>query len=331
MTEVRFLLLDPESGSCTSGGEELLAQWQSSDSAVLWVDINGVPGPAENGLLTGMFGINRFTLSDIRRDRHPPKCEFMGDHVFVIMTGLTADTDTLDYRLLKISLLTGERFFVSQHNGTSLGTDRLWQQVTETPGSGPVHPAALCYRLCRYIIDRYTPIITSQEQRLEELEAAIFGFRGDRHLAELVEINTRLKKLRRIFNYLRSLFDEVQSVINDNGNEKLLHRRDLPGFRDVWDHVDRLTTFLELFQELAVDLMQGYMGVSAHKLNNIMKTLTLVTVVFLPLSLMVGVYGMNFSYIPELGWKYGYFALLAVMATLAGTILLFFKRKKWLE
>ena len=314
-----------------TGDASLVTHWLESDTAILWIDIDGNPGVAEMELLADRFDINAFTLGDIKRDRHPPKIELVDDYVFVIMTGLSAETDTLDYQLLKISLVAGERFFISQHQGKSLGTDRLWQQVSENRHDRDHHPATLCYRLCRYIIDRYTPIITSQEQRLEELEAAIFGPRGERHLAELVEINTRLKKLRRIFNYHRNLFHEAQGLINEGSRPRLLRPQDQPGFRDVWDHVDRLTTFLDLFQELAVDLMQGYMGISAHKLNNIMKTLTLVTVVFLPLGLLVGIYGTNFQYIPELGWKYGYFLLLGVMAAAAGAILLFFKRKKWLD
>ncbi len=325
------MLLDPATRDVIRGGQELVARWQAESGSILWADFQGLLDEADKALLREVFGLDPFTVSDIQRDRHPPKVELFDDHVFVIMTGLSAETASLDYRTLKISIVFGRRFFISQHDGVSVSTDRLWNEVDTAPRTRGLSSSTLCHRLCRNIIDRYTPIITAQEQRLDELEDAIFGERGDRSLEELVEINTRLKKLRRIFTYHRDLFDEIQDYIRDHHAGGLMDKRDLPGFRDVWDHVDRLTTFLDLFQELAVDLITGYTSVSAHNLNNIMKTLTLVTVVFLPLSLMVGIYGMNFGHMPELGWHYGYFMLLGVMACIAGGIIYLFRRKGWLS
>lgn len=330
MPSRRCLLLDTATCCAKTGGSELLEEWRRSADSVLWLDFQETLTEDDVALLTGEFGLDEFTISDIRRQRHPAKMERFENHVFMIVTGLSADTESLDYRTLKISICLGKNFFLTCHDGVSVSTDRLWREVSAEPFPGRPTPATLCYRLCRKIIDRYTPIITAQEERLDNLETAIFTSDGDRSLAELVEINTRLKKLRRVFVYHNDLFAELQGCIEQNNAPELFHRGDLPGFRDVWDHVHRLTTFLDLFQELAVDLINGYTSVSAHNLNNIMKTLTLATVMFLPLSLLVGIYGMNFEFIPELSWRYGYFLLLAAMVCIAGGILILFRRKGWL-
>ena len=144
-------------------------------------------------------------------------------------------------------------------------------------------------------------------------------------LEELVDYNSKLKKMRRTLTYLSNVTSEMErlpAVHANKGHRHLVH--------DVYEQFDRLRTMSDLFQELVVDLMNGYLSLSAHRLNQIMKVLTVFTVIFLPLTLMVGIYGMNFEYIPELGWRYGYFALLGGMATVVLVAVVVFRWKRWL-
>jgi magnesium transporter len=147
-------------------------------------------------------------------------------------------------------------------------------------------------------------------------------------MKELVSYRSRLRKLRRIFNYHERLSSQILqngSVHLGSGNDESYHVR-----RDLYDRCERLASLCNMYYEICGDLVEGYISVSSHHLNNTMKVLTIITAIFVPLGFLAGLYGMNFENMPELGWKYAYFALLGVMAALAATMLLVFRRIRWL-
>jgi magnesium transporter len=113
-------------------------------------------------------------------------------------------------------------------------------------------------------------------------------------------------------------------------NHPFIDSQERHEYVDVFEHTERLASLTTLYKELTDDMMNGYISVTSHRLNQIMKVLTIVTVIFLPLSLMVGIYGMNFDYMPELKTHNGYFILLGVMGTLVATLLLLFRKIRWL-
>ena len=177
----------------------------------------------------------------------------------------------------------------------------------------------------RTIIDRYSPIILGLEERLDDLEEEMLREPSDATLEVLIGYNSRLKKLRRLFVYQEAALAQVVA-----GEEAWIDDAALHEFNDAHEHMERLASLCGLFQELAVDLIDGYISLSSHRLNQIMKVLTITAVIFLPLTLLAGVYGMNFQYIPELAWHFGYFAVLALMVVIALIMLLAFKRKRWI-
>ena len=148
---------------------------------------------------------------------------------------------------------------------------------------------------------------------------------NDTLLAELVRHKANLKKLRRILSYHVQLFQTIKTALPAGIREELRH--ELP---DVYEHLERTMSFAALYYELASDLMDGYITMASHRLNHIVKILTIVTTVFVPLSFLAGIYGMNFSYMPELQTRYGYFVLLGVMATTATVLLLTLRWKGWI-
>ncbi|MEJ2761552.1 MAG: magnesium transporter CorA family protein, partial [Gammaproteobacteria bacterium] len=187
---------------------------------------------------------------------------------------------------------------------------------------GTVH---VCYRIVRTVIDRYTPIIMSLEERLEDLEDEMYGDPSDKLLAELGNYNSRLKKLRRIFGYQATVIGNLRNSGNDFITDGNLHE-----FNDLHEQMERLSSLTALLQELAIDLMEGYISLSSHRLNKIMKVLTITAVIFLPLSLLAGIYGMNFEHMPELKSGDGYYVVLGSMAAITVGLLALFRYLKWL-
>jgi magnesium transporter len=175
------------------------------------------------------------------------------------------------------------------------------------------------------VADRYGKILLDLEHRLDEVEDLLFESRGDRLMQELVSYNTALHKMRRILAYhtnaYRRLRDHFAASASPHWHDE---------FDDIHALMERFHSLAELYQNVISDLVEGYISLNAHNLNQIMKVLTIVTVIFVPLSLLVGIYGMNFENIPELRSPNGYYVLLGVMLSIAAGLLYIFRRVRWL-
>jgi len=181
------------------------------------------------------------------------------------------------------------------------------------------------YLLNKRLTRRYGQILLNLEHRLDEIEDELFTSRDNQLLQELVGYSTALRKMHRILDYHVEAFAHLAEQ-QRNKNQGAVYGR----FDDILALIQRYLSLSELYQSVIDDLANAYISLDSHHLNQIMKVLTIVTVVFLPLSLLVGIYGMNFEYIPELKAHYGYFILLSVMLVLVSGLLFWFKKVRWL-
>ncbi len=323
---IDVLLYEPPGGAPRCGDAALIDAWDPAGDTLIWVDIDCHDIEAARALLTGRFGISALTASDALRERHPPKLEWFDDYFFLLFKGFTAETaDINNVSVVHISMFVGRNFLLTVHALPSPSVRALWSAVTAgavQPGRGTVH---LCYRLLRRIVDRYTPVILGLESRLDALEESLAERPDDTVLLELVNYNSRLKKLRRTFGYQQACLDELRHADSPLFNADSEHE-----FQDVYEHMERLTSLSALMQELSRDLMDGYISLNGHRLNSIMKTLTIASVIFLPLTFLAGIYGMNFDHMPELHSDAGYFVLLGAMVVIAAGLLWAFRRVRWL-
>lgn len=311
-------------GSPECGGEELTAGWREDTDAILWVDVVDCQPEAEQRILVEAFGLHPLAVQDARRSRHQPKLETFGDYTFILLKGLGPDRDDFEFETIQIALFVGERFLVTRRSGPSPSIDRLWRE-TENDAAAAKGPDGLALRLARISVDRYLQRLLALEPRLEDLEQAIVERPGDDILAELTGYKTTLRKFRRVLLYHVQIFLELLERPPAAFRPERVHE-----VRDVFEHQERANSLATLYYEVASDLIDGYISLASHRLNNIMKVLTIVTAIFVPLSFLAGIYGMNFEYMPELKSHTGYFVLLGVMAGIATTLLLVFRRKRWL-
>lgn len=321
---IRTILYEPDSGHVQSGGEDLIPVWLENKSLLLWVDFESHDKTVERTILEGNFNLNKLAIDDAQRDRHPPKLEWFGNYYFLLVKAFNAQTDSIDFGILHISFFVGENFIITRHDGTSPSINKIWELALKKEIDNKKGPCFICYRVIRTIVDRYTPVILNLEKRLEELEDFMLQTPSDKLLSELIHYNSRLKKLRRIFSYQEVIFDQLSK--NDSGMlESTRHE-----FHDIHEQMERLSSLSDLFQGLARDLIDGYISVTSHRLNQIMKVLTIVAVIFLPLTFIAGIYGMNFENMPELHLEHAYYIILGVMFGLAISMILLFRKLKWL-
>ena len=315
------------SGDMQVGGVELIATWRDHSDSVIWVDLVENQQTDEADFLEREFGIHPLAIQDAQRERHPPKIEAFGDYTFVLLKGLSADSKDIDFDTIQLALFVGERFLITRHSGSSKSINRLEAHLAEQRDLTEYSDLSkLALLLCRFVVDRYLNILLALEPRLEELEELMLEHSDDNMLAELIGYKSDLKRLGRFATYHEQLF-------------RSLRDKTFPGFSDsdrshevidVWEQQERTCSLSLLYYETASDLIDGYISIASHRLNQIMKILTIVTAVFVPLSFLAGIYGMNFENMPELHSRSGYFILLGVMVTIATTFLVAFRRMKWL-
>ena len=322
---MQVTLYNPNEKILISGGLELVSEWQQAEDTLLWVRLGENVSDEDQSILKDVFSIHPLAISDALQDRHPPKLEPFEEHVFILFRGLASDPEQFELKTITISLFVGQRFLVSRSSGPSASLDKLHEEIESAPDLIKRGPDALAIRLSRIMVDRYLRTLLKLENRMEEIEQEMLDDPSDVVLAELIGYKTELTKFRRIFHY------HVQIL-------KSLGDRSYPGFSpenepyrvDSFEQQERALSLATLYYDMASNLIDGYISVASHRLNNIMKVLTIVSVIFVPLSFLVGLYGMNFEYIPELSVPGAYFILLGVMAGIVVSLLYFFRKKKWL-
>lgn len=304
----------------------LIEVWKAETDSMIWVDFGENDLFEATPLLKSAFGLHTLAIQDAQHNRHPPKIEAFDKQTFILMKGLSADSENIDFSTIQLALFVGERFLVTRHSSESVSIQRLTQILAAQTSQHVGSAAKLATQLCRLVADRYLNILLALESRLEELEDLMLAKADDTLLAELIKYKSDLKRMRRFATYHEHLFRKLKD-------------KDFPGFEDaerrhevidVWEQQERIQSLSQLYYETASDLIDGYISVASHRLNQIMKVLTIVMAVFVPLSFLAGIYGMNFEYMPELHSRSGYYILLSVMGFIAFLLLLGFRRMKWL-
>lgn len=322
---MKTFLYHPLQGTLDTGGDELLDTWQQDPDSFIWVDVAGPVTPDIKACLEGRFGLHPLAVADASRDRHPPKIEAFDGHTFLLFKEMEARAQGINGGTIQVALFAGGRFLVTRHSAESASVSELQGMLASDAKCFADGPGHLSLMLGRMIVDRYLDMLLGLEEKLEMLGNALLQAANDSLLGELVVIKSGLVRLRRIFHYQVQLLDDLQGNLLPGYSKKDKHT-----INDLHEQQERARSLSDLYYGLATDLMEGYISVASHRLNQIMRVLTIITAVFVPLGFLVGIYGMNFDYMPELKSRMGYFILLGVMLSIAAGLILFFKKKKWL-
>ena len=322
---IKIYLRNMKTGDTRWGDESMLDEWSNSPDLWMWADFSNVEQGREKEFFTETFKLHPLAISDAQRNRHPPKLEAFDEHFFVLMQELGAAASDIAFSTIQVAFFVGKRFLVTRHDFESTSIDSVQRDIEDELVNPSRGSGYIAYSILRRITDRYTKLVESLEPKLEDIETEMFENPRDSLLERLIEYGRNLKKLRRIFNYHQEIFSRLS-----RRDQPLIGKQERHEFIDVFEHTERLASLTSLYKELNDDLMNGYISVTSHRLNQIMKVLTIVTVIFAPLTLMVGIYGMNFENIPELKIKNAYYIFLGVMGFIVISLLLLFRKMKWL-
>jgi magnesium transporter len=308
------------------GSSELINQWQENDDTTLWIDLDNVELEEEKRILT-QFNCHPLAISDALRERHPPKIELFNDYIFMLYRGIIANDDGLRFAHLQISMFIGKRVLITRHPESSLAINELFTESSEKYlKRSPVHLALrLFHSSCGY----YLKEMFSFEAELEKIEDDFQSSGNDKMMKQITSYRSQLVKIRRTFNYHVNMGERLKAYVDDEDTD-LITDKEIHTVNDLRERLDRLLSLSQMYYDICGDLINGYMSVTSHQLNATMRVLTVITALFVPLTFLAGIYGMNFEYIPELKAANGYFILLGVMAVVSVALLIIFKKKRWL-
>ena len=291
---------------------------------VVWVNVDGL-GDAEAVRKIGeLFGLHPLALEDVINVHQRPKVEPYEKYLFVVMQMLLAG-ERLETE--QLSLFLGSNFvltFQEQPGGDcfALIRDRIRKNHARIRGAGPDH---LAYALLDAIVDSYFPVLERYGERLETVEQEVVIQPGRETVPRIHHIKRDLLLLRRAVWPMR---EAINSLLRED--TPFIARETRTYLRDCYDHSVQIIDMLETDRETAFGLLETYLSSVSNRMNEIMKVLTIIATVFMPLTFIVGIYGMNFNHMPELNWPWGYPLVMGLMAVIAAGMLLYFRRKGWL-
>ena len=300
------------------------ARKAASEKKTMWIDL-GEQTPEVMALLTDALHLHPLTIEDIWTDRPSPKADEFPEYVYVCAHCVKRDKDEL--HTCEIDLVVGKTFVVT-HDTQGLVTSSVREEVLRTPRLLQKGAAWLAHAVLDRLVDGYLPVIDAFDGDVEALEDDVLAKAGTPEggavLSRILGLKRSLQSLRRVSIHQRELLLRLA-----RGEFTIFPPDLLPYLRDVHDHFVRVGDLADSYRDLVTSALDAYLSVQSNRMNEVMKTLTLISTVMLPITFIAGVYGMNFDHMPELRWQYGYAYALGLMLAVAIGAVLFFRHKKW--
>ena len=297
---------------------------------ITWIHVQGDADPDTLEALGGAFGLHELALEDIVNSGQRPKTELYDEQLFIVLSHPVLDDDYAGTE--QVSLFLGPNVVFSFHAGTHDPFDPVRKRLRKHAGSLRTKGRDyLLYALVDLVIDQCFPVLERFGSELEELEDQLLA-------APTKDTLRRLHELRRDALLLRRMLWPEREVLNDlTRNEEYPIADDIKlYFRDCYDHIIQVMDLLETYRDMTTGMLDLYLSSVSNRLNEIMRVLTVIATIFIPLTFIVGVYGMNFGNknpspwaMPELNWYYGYPLIWGLMIAIGGGLLYLFKRKGW--
>ncbi len=291
-----------------------------------WVDLLGIHDISLVEQLGRGFGLNSLALEDLLNTGHRPKAENFGDSLLVILKILGVDeaTSRLTSEQVSIALTPSAVLSIQEQPGDVF--DGVRERLLSTKGRHRQRGADyLAYSLIDSVVDSYFPVLERLGEILTDIEEELADRPQRATLQRIHDLKRDLLVVRKAVWPLR----EVVSSLEREGSE-LIDERTIPFLRDLYEHLVQAIDTAEIYRDSVSGLLDLYLSIVSQRTNEIMKVLTVVATIFIPLTFLAGVYGMNFRYMPELQWRWGYPALWLFMIVCAGGMLVAFRRKNWL-
>lgn len=293
---------------------------------ITWVNVEGLHDTAVIGQVCEIFGIHPLFQEDILNTAQRPKLEDAGDYIFIVLKMLNYDEKIDDVVPEQISLILGEHFLISFQETPGDVFDPIRERIRSGVGRVCSYGADyLAYTLLDAIVDNYFFILERLSDKIEILEETVVLSPTRDTLQDIHRLKTDMIFLRKSVWPLREVIRTLSS-----GDLKLVAPPTIPYLRDVYDHTIHVADTMETYRDIVSGTLDIYLSSVSARLNEIMKVLTIIATIFIPLTFVAGWYGMNFKGMPEFEWKYGYPMVIAISVSIVLVMLIYFRKRRWI-
>ncbi|WP_345276059.1 magnesium/cobalt transporter CorA [Litoribaculum gwangyangense] len=296
------------------------------EGSITWININGLNHVDAIEKIGEHYELHPLVREDIVNIAQRPKIDEYDDYLFVVLKMLYYDSNEKIVSE-QVSFILGKEYVLTFQEAEGDVFDTVRDRIRQ--GKGRIRNMQadyLLYTLMDAVVDHYFTVIEILGDKIEDFETAIFSGKVDNDVSKNIQdLKREILKVRRAIFPLREVINRIEK--NDTS---LILKKTITYYRDIYDHLIQVTENIDIYREMIWSLMDMYMTTISNKMNEVMKVLTIMASIFIPLTFIAGIYGMNFEYIPELKYKYGYFVVWGVMITLFLGMIYYFRKKKWL-
>jgi magnesium transporter len=295
-------------------------------ATVTWINVDGVHDAAVIDKLGARFDIHPLVLEDIMTTTQRPKVEDLGNAIFVVLRMIECDKDGTGMAADQLSLILGPNFVISfqETPGDCLGAVR--ERIRGSKGRiRTLGPDYLAYALIDAVVDNYFFVLEQLGERIDGLEEQLVSEPRRELLHEIHGLKREMISLRKSVWPLREVVSGLERM-----ETKLIKKTTGVFLRDVYDHAIQVIDTVESFREILTSMLETYLSSVSNRMNEVMKVLTIISTIFIPITFLVGIYGMNFPNMPEMRWPWGYALVWGLIVAIVGAMVGFFRRKRWL-
>ncbi len=303
-----------------------------NEDKTTWINIDGLSNTTEIEKLGKYYDLHPLIMEDLVNTNQRPKIDEFQDYIFVVVKMLyfpkeATDKNNGDLIVEHVSLVMGKDYVLTFQEAGGDVFDNVRDRLEHSKGRIRTNKSDyLLFCLLDAIIDQYFEVVDLIGDKIEQLEENLFQSEPNDDITfEIQELKRTILRIRRAVFPLREVLSRLEKL-----DSILIEDKTRNYFRDIYDHILQVSENIDIYREMTRGLMDMYMTTISNKMNEVMKVLTIIATIFIPLTFIAGIYGMNFEFMPELTWKYSYFVLLGVMFLVFLLMIYYFKRKKWL-
>ncbi len=293
---------------------------------VTWINIDGVHNVSVLEKFGECFSLHRLVMEDIMNTDQRPKVEDYGGHLYFVLKMISSGTEG-QIVTEQVSIILGPNFVLTFQEGIQGDVfNVIRERIRNSKGRiRKMGADYLAYALLDVIVDNYFPILEKLGEIIESLEDELIKDPTQKTVQKIYQCKRELIFLHNAVWPLREVVNTFAKL-----ESPLVRESTIPFIRDVYDHVIHVIDSMDIYRETISGMLEMYLSSVSNRLNQVMKVLTVIATIFMPLTFIVGLYGMNFRHMPELEWRYGYPVVLGLMVVIAAVMLLVFKRRKWM-
>jgi magnesium transporter len=313
------------------------AQVLPLQNGVFWVDLENPSDAEEETLMVGLLDLHPLAIEDSQRgkdeDGHLPKVEDFGDYLFVIFNPVEGSDNGaandfakgIEIRTSQLSAFLKKRVLVTHHYKPLRSITHASQLCGKNPMTLGRGPDYLFHLIIDDIVDNYTPLLDALDGAIDNLEDEVFQEPSQKTMQHILQLKKNIMTIRRVAMYQREMLSRLS-----RGEFELITQDEMIYYRNVYDHLVRMADVTDAYRDVVAGLLDAYLSVTSNKLSQVMKVLTIISTIFLPLSVITGFFGMNFEFLPGLHWEYGHTMATLIMIVVAVGMLWWFRFKNWI-